>query len=736
MYRKMDTEPETRSFKEKLKLLETQTSGALETERTKTLVRQKTFVALMTKADCPEPNSSVDVLLRNKPPSTPVLKPKTSLNAVTQNTHAPETAFLPHACVGKASQNNSSLKTGSNATLDTIKNVKHARKPMPLPKPFQTGHSSETQDEPNKATIPSNAELSSKPRNYTNVYVFQIPEDKQSLPGHDNKTKPIYLTASESLDTCFTKRKRNPRDDYEDYAINIQTPILENEDVCQRDSDDDYENSDFRLNAQLCVVDSGKQTSSYDESKNVLSLRQENCLQEISPEKFYNTLPKRDDSVQKVVNDAGLDKLSEPEESVKTPRGHDTAHIDLLLIGKTGNGKSALGNSILNRNAFVSKNSTSSVTKIVSRETSEVNGRIVSVVDGPGVGDTDLGAEQAQNLVIEALSSAVATNPRGFHAFLLVLKLGGRLTSEEMDTINFLKKILGKNFFRKFGILVMTCGDQLEKGTDFQIWVSKQEGVLSDLVKECNNRIILFDNKTEDKEEKEKQLNDLMRIIDHLVLENCRYSNEQFDLARSTRNAIILESKKPVIVEESMLEANLIMQGIESCQVDAMDTKSTIRLNVLLTRAKALHKKLIVDDKSTGVLREMISHVESVQNTIQVEIQLSQRLSEIYRKMEEKELQYSRDVHNKLGRNYNTLNEEMWRREMDDCLAKNQSLQAEKNRLFQQLKSIEHSNRETFLSKVQSKVSRAFMFKMKQKQKIKQKELHKNLDKNYDLVYI
>ncbi|KAI8776177.1 GTPase IMAP family member 1 [Biomphalaria glabrata] len=215
-------------------------------------------------------------------------------------------------------------------------------------------------------------------------------------------------------------------------------------------------------------------------------------------------------------------------------------------------------------------------------------------------------------------------------------------------------------------------------------------------------------------------------------MENCRYSNEQFELARLTREHIIIESKKPVIVEETMLEANLIMQAILSHQ-DENDDDSIMQLNNLLERANVLHENLLTSDNSTGLLKDLISHVEKVQNTISLQIKLSERMVKINKMMEEKELKlqlnYARKMatfRNKLDKCYlehkeeehrkHVMKEEKLQKEIDEYEAKQKSLKEENGRLFQQLKVIENSNRNTFLSKVQSKVSNAFKRKIKEKQ--------------------
>ncbi|KAH9524049.1 hypothetical protein Btru_047999 [Bulinus truncatus] len=308
--------------------------------------------------------------------------------------------------------------------------------------------------------------------------------------------------------------------------------------------------------------------------------------------------------------------------------------IDLLLIGKTGFGKSALGNSILGRNAFESKPSTRSVTKHVTYELSEYNGKVIKVVDGPGVCDTDMSDDEVRNFVVVSMSYAIALNPKGYHAFLLVVKFGERFTRESRLTIDVLKKVFGESFVRKYCILVMTHGDQFEEETSFRDWLSEQRGDLMDLVRECGDRIILYDNKTKEKEKREGLLNTLLDMVQILALENCRYTDEQFEEARQTRESMVLESRKTLIEDEAMTEASLILKKLQSLQADIENVnnpKNLENLQQLLRLTATLLNNLREQDQNTGVLQDMISHVQSLQNSINDEIRLVQRISALIR---------------------------------------------------------------------------------------------------------
>ncbi|KAK3592843.1 hypothetical protein CHS0354_028919 [Potamilus streckersoni] len=234
--------------------------------------------------------------------------------------------------------------------------------------------------------------------------------------------------------------------------------------------------------------------------------------------------------------------ISKPDDqSILTPRPAIRAlppgdPLNLVLLGKTGHGKSALGNTIFGEEKFESQLSSCSVKTKCKMEHGVIGGREIFLVDTPGTMDTN----DPDSALLE-ISHAITFRPDGFHAFLIVLNPTVRMTKEEHMAVILLKKMFGEDVLIKYTVLVFTHGDdysrQMENAkinTSFRDYISSQGGELGQLVNECNFRCVLVNNMERDATAVNEQVRELINSIDELVSQNDKkmYTNELFEFAR------------------------------------------------------------------------------------------------------------------------------------------------------------------------------------------------------------
>uniref|UniRef100_A0A665T9H3 AIG1-type G domain-containing protein n=1 Tax=Echeneis naucrates TaxID=173247 RepID=A0A665T9H3_ECHNA len=158
------------------------------------------------------------------------------------------------------------------------------------------------------------------------------------------------------------------------------------------------------------------------------------------------------------------------------------SQLKIVLLGGRNSGKSSVGNLLLGKEEFVTRERTS-----CSRRLGVVAGRWLTVVDTPGWW-CDFSAQDTSELVKREIISSVSLCPPGPHAFLITVKASSAFSEKRRRAVEEHVALLGEKVWGHC-MVVFTSADGGQ-------YIESEGGPLHWLLERCGNRYHVLNNKT------------------------------------------------------------------------------------------------------------------------------------------------------------------------------------------------------------------------------------------------
>lgn len=317
-------------------------------------------------------------------------------------------------------------------------------------------------------------------------------------------------------------------------------------------------------------------------------------------------------------------------------------------MGKTGNGKSTTGNTILDKTHFESSPSASSVTKECKSACEPRFGKYIQIVDTPGMLDTNMSEDEVK----KEIGKCIGLSCPGPHCFLLILEIT-RFTADDEKCVRKFLEYFGIDAVPYF-IVVFTKKDTLDlEGMSFETFIKETAPEsLKKILNECNNRYIAFNNKDDD-----SNCNNQVQNLINMITTNATkfYTNENYENAEKKirdREREIEKERKTQKEAETKAIIREVQNKYNQTITQLQNTINQREANTekLLTNLENVHQKQI--QNMTNEISKAKQNENDAQNTV----------SKIQKKLNEKKANEKTNYQEKLEKLKKKREDEIKRR--------------------------------------------------------------------------